>query len=108
MAHTPRTRLHAHRNRAIDLVVNVDTEVTAPALTDILFAFADTTIDNLTPTPGGNGILVDVTLTADDVDIEPGTYQWELSAIANNADRRSLADGLIDISYEPVPVAESP
>lgn len=96
--HVPQTHLHAYQNRALDLVVDVDTEVTAAQISGAVFEFGNTE-KALIPEDGGAGVLIPVSLTAADLP-EPGSFRWECRAIIGGQPH-TLATGVLRVDPEP-------
>ena len=98
--HVPETHLHAYQNRALDLVVDVDTDVDAAQISGAVFEFGDTE-KALIPEDGGAGVLIPVSLTAADLS-ESGAFRWECRATIGGQ-VHTLAVGTIRVSPEPTP-----
>lgn len=100
MSHIPQSRIHAFQKRAVPIEVDVETTLTPQDLTGIVFQLGSTTKTGLTAQTGGSGLIVDVTLTAADLDVAPGVYRWECRATIGG-ELRSLAHGAISVDAEP-------
>lgn len=101
MSHIPETSLHGSQNRAADLSIDVATAAVPGDLSGIIFRVG-TVIEKtaLTAIAGGAGLLIDLTLTAADLDVAVGVYRWEcLATIAGQP--RTLAFGDFTVSEEP-------
>jgi hypothetical protein len=104
MAHVPTTDIHAYRLRALELTVDVDTDADAADLSAIVFEAGDVEKTGLTATDGGTGVLIEVSLTGADLNMDSGIYPWECRATIGGQ-VRTLARGLLRLSPEPTPVA---
>jgi len=90
--------------RAAAIRVDIDTTADPEDLTGIVFRVADQIeITGLTASEGGDGLLVDFTLTAAQLDIWPGTYRWELVATVSSQ-ARTIAHGWFIV--DPAPTEE--
>lgn len=101
MSHIPETSLHGIKNRALDLSIDVATTAVPGDLTGIIFRVG-TLIEKtgLTAITGGSGLLINLTLTAADLNVAVDVYRWEcLATIAGQP--RTLALGDFTVSEEP-------
>ena len=70
------------QRRAQDVRVDIATDAEPGDLSGITFRSVNGSIEKtgLTAESGGNGLLVDFTLSDDDLDVWAGTYRWEMVA----------------------------
>lgn len=102
MSHNLEQTLHVYQNRAEDIRINVTTTGEASDFSATVFragALEKTT--GFTLTDGGNGVLVDFTLTASETgDLTVGWHRWELqSTVASQP--RAVAHGWLQAGAEP-------
>jgi hypothetical protein len=99
--------LYGFVRRAAAIRVDIDTTADPEDLTDIVFRVADQIeVTGLSASGGGDGLLVDLTLTATHLDIWPGTYRWELSATVSSQ-TRTIAHGWLIVDPEPTEESSS-
>jgi hypothetical protein len=93
--------LFGFANRALDVRVDIETAAEPEDLTEIVFRAVNGSIEKtgLSAESGGSGLLVDVALTDEDLDIWPGTYRWELVTTVN-ATRHTFAFGWLTVAPE--------
>lgn len=102
MSHVTPEHLHAFQNRGFDVQVDVATETAANALSSTTFRIGEGLLEKtgLSPVDGGDGILIDVALAADDLDVPVGQYNWECIATIGGQ-VRTLAYGKFTLEAEP-------
>lgn len=93
--------INAFQQRAKDVRIDIATTADPAALTDVTFRSVDGGIEitSLTPVAGGGGVTVDVILTDTHLDVWPGTYRWELTAIVSST-LRTVAFGWLIVAPE--------
>lgn len=101
MSHLRAQTIHVFASRGQDISVDVETSGDPEDFTSIGFRVqGELSKTGLTAEAGGNGILVDFTLSDEDLAIDPAMYEWECYAtVANNV--KTLAYGLFIVDPEP-------
>lgn len=102
MSHVTSQNLHAFKARGFDFQVDVTTETTPGSLSETTFRIGAGVFEKtgLTPEAGGNGITIDVALTAEDLDFPIGQYTWECIATIGGQ-VRTLSYGRFTLEDEP-------
>jgi len=93
MPHVVGGRLHGYINRALAFTIDVDTDETADDWSNVTWRIGNILeITELSPVDGGNGITVDVDLTAAQLALPAATYRWELVATVDGEVRTRGTD----------------
>jgi hypothetical protein len=101
MPHVLGDDLHGYRNRALAFTVDVDTDEDAADWSSVTWRITDILeIEDLNPVDGGDGVTVDVDLTADNLDLAVGVYEWELLATIDS-EVRTRGVGAFRLDAEP-------
>jgi hypothetical protein len=93
--------LHGYVNRGLDIIIAVTTEEDHTDFTAVAFrvgAVIEKT--GLTAADTPTGFDVDLTLTAEDMDVAAGVFPWELVATFDG-EVRTVAQGRMTVSEEP-------
>jgi hypothetical protein len=98
MPHVLGDDLHGYINRALAFTIDVDTDEEADDWSNVTWRINDILeITDLTAVDGGIGITVDVDLTAANLDLPVGVYQWELLAtVDGEVHTRGIGDFRLD------------
>lgn len=105
MTQLPAQDIYAFQRRATEIQVDVTTSADPGDLSSITFrAGSIIEVTGLSAESGGNGLLIDVSLTDDNLDVLAGSYVWELVATVGG-DAYTLARGWLIVDPEPT---ESP
>lgn len=81
MSHVLGDDIHAYKNRALSITVDVDTDETSADWSSVTWRISDLLEKTgLTPVDGGLGVTVDVELTAAELSLAEAVYTWELIA----------------------------
>jgi len=101
MPHVLGDDLHGYKNRALAFTVDVDTDEEAADWSSVTWRITNILeIGDLTPVDGGDGITVDVDLTAANLDLAVGVYEWELLATVDG-EVRTRGVGPFRLDAEP-------
>ena len=105
MSHVTRRSIHGYANRGLDLTIAVTTSEDHTDFTAVTFRVGAVEKTSLTPGDTPTGFDVDLTLTAAELAITPGVYQWELVATFGGQ-VRTVGRGDFTISEEPTEAPE--
>ena len=101
MPHVIGGDIHGYRNRALSFTVDVDTVEAAADWSNVIWRITDILeITGLTPVDGGDGVTVDVDLTAANLNLAVGVYTWELLATVDG-EVRTRGVGAFRLDAEP-------
>ena len=105
MSHLRAQTIHVFAARGQDISIDVETSGDPEDFTAVGFRVqGELSKTGLTPTAGGDGILVDFTLSDEDLAITPAVYGWECYAtVLSNV--KTLAYGLFIVDPEPTEVS---
>ena len=89
------------QKRAADVRIDIATTAEPEDLADITFRAASGAIElsSLTAVSGGDGLLVDFTLSPTHLDLWPGSYRWDLIATVS-ASVHAVAFGWLIVDPE--------
>jgi hypothetical protein len=100
LSHVEIASIHAYANRAKAITIIVETAELASDWSATAFRIADLVEVEVTPGDDDGNIVVDVDLTAEDLDLPPRLYRAELVAIVAGELRTR---GLFKFQLDPAP-----